>query len=460
MKDLSLDRRELLQWGATSLLCSQLSRFAFSKEKERDDPHFFLQIHVSGGLDHLYSFDARPLSMTEKKLQVNYMKEEPRLLTGRSGDKAWVTKLFNPLDAFWDRMCLINGVMMLTNFEGHLENENYLFTNNPFGGENFTPFLRGEGGKFPMTYISLGAPLFTTFTNAGEAIGLNDKSAAGLSKKLKSLPSLDSQSTLVKQLRARFERAQTNGAPRLAEGSKEMLRAMETMPQLALQLQGLASDQVPAPGTSAMLRQADLACKVFKQSIARAVLICAEMNGNVDCHDGKDAKAYPALMGGLLQDVANVLKHLRDTPFDSQRSFLDVTTVMLTTEMSRTMRSGFTSQPFEDQGTDHNPLKNSIMLAGKGIKGRGIVGASDLQSAEEVPSQAHQLLDKRTVQAMGRPFDFSKQHSSVAKPEYYRPTDYLQMPNVTNTIFSLFGVPAQHHLPAEPNGPAARALDV
>lgn len=62
----ALSRRSLLKWGgsvAGAALLPPLSPYAQAADEA---PHFFLNICISGGLDATYTFDARPLQMTDK----------------------------------------------------------------------------------------------------------------------------------------------------------------------------------------------------------------------------------------------------------------------------------------------------------------------------------------------------------------------------------------------------------
>ena len=58
-------------------------------------------------------------------------------------------------------------------------------------------------------------------------------------------------------------------------------------------------------------------------------------------------------------------------------------------------------------GTDHNPLANTVLIGGAGIKSGLVIGASDFRTATESLSGAHLQLDRDRVKVMGRPFDFT-----------------------------------------------------
>ena len=74
--------------GTILTLGPSLMADSFSQEKIlfKEDPHFFLQVFFSGGVDPTYLFDARPLEMTKNKLLQNYIGKEPKLWTGANGN--------------------------------------------------------------------------------------------------------------------------------------------------------------------------------------------------------------------------------------------------------------------------------------------------------------------------------------------------------------------------------------
>jgi hypothetical protein len=106
-----------------------------------DEPHFFLMIVLNGGADCSYMFDARPLSMTKAGKIQNYLGQEPAPFSGRNGTGTRATSLVKPILPFRDRFSILNGVYMTPSFDGHLQNMNFLFTGNAFGGDSFIPHL-------------------------------------------------------------------------------------------------------------------------------------------------------------------------------------------------------------------------------------------------------------------------------------------------------------------------------
>jgi hypothetical protein len=129
---------------------------------------------------------------------------------------------------------------------------------------------------------------------------------------------------------------------------------------------------------------------------------------------------------------------------------------MVGSEFGRTMRQQ--GLPIDNTGTDHNPLSNTVLVGGAGIRGGLVVGASDLQSATEQPSGAHRTLDPSAVKTMGRPFDFATQTVRSDSPSTFVPGDYVQIASVINTVYSLFDVPTDKWRLVERNGEVAPIL--
>ena len=131
----SLSRREFIRLGtlgAGSILLPGVDIVEAAEPEQ--EPHFFLLIVLDGGADPSYMFDARPLSMTAAGKIQNYLGEEPSVWTDRNGQSTLATRLVAPLGKFRDRFSILNGVYMTPSFDGHLQNMNFLFSGNPFGG--------------------------------------------------------------------------------------------------------------------------------------------------------------------------------------------------------------------------------------------------------------------------------------------------------------------------------------
>jgi hypothetical protein len=244
------------------------------------------------------------------------------------------------------------------------------------------------------------------------------------------------------------------GTGRFSKASANMATALEQAPSLAAKLRSL---DLPPP--TADDDQLPIVMKFFQGGITRAaVVVLGPKNQQltIDSHSPDAAKESPALVADLVQQIAAAFDLLAATPYDSQRSMLDVTTVVVSSEFSRTMRQQ--GLPIDAMGTDHNPLTNSLLVGGRGVRGSLVFGASDTRTADEEVSGAHRSLDAMGLKIMGKPFDFAAGRPLDVKPKAYVAGDYLGMPSVANTLYELFGVDRGKFWLTERNGITAPAL--
>ncbi len=156
-------------------------------------------------------------------------------------------------------------------------------------------------------------------------------------------------------------------------------------------------------------------------------------------HGYKDAQLAPKVFSSVVNDLIGIIRTLRETPYDDTRSMLDVTTFAVSSEFSRTMRQ---YGNFETSGTDHNPLTNSVILGGKGIKKGRVWGASDFQTTNEELSPLHLSFDRNRLKAMGKPFEHATGEviSNLVGSDTYDPSLFLTASNIMNSIYDLFKV--------------------
>ena len=115
-------RREFMKWslaGAGTLLLSDLWPRNVMAAPPVEDPHFFLQIVMNGGADNSYLFDARPLSMTKAGIMQNYTGVDPISYQAANGGSCLVSVAAKDLFDYRDDLCILNGVIMATSFDGH-----------------------------------------------------------------------------------------------------------------------------------------------------------------------------------------------------------------------------------------------------------------------------------------------------------------------------------------------------
>ena len=417
-----------------------------------DEPHFFLMIVLNGGADCSYMFDARPLSMTKAGKIQNYLGKEPAPFSGRNGTGTLATSLVKPLLPFRDRFSILNGVYMTPSFDGHLQNMNFLFTGNAFGGDSFIPHLNlPDTGLEPQSLdgILSSDPVVVTVNNHSGVVPLMPRAVAGLANALKQTPPL-AGGELTEFIRGRMT-ANAAGPGRLSAAAALMQAGLDKSPRVHQQLAKLTP---PSGRDSPEQQTLALITQCFRLSISRSAIYSP--SEFFDVHATEQAKTQPRMFGSAIGKIVTLLKGLVDTPFDDRRSMMDVTTVMVASEFGRTMRSP--DGTVDDTGTNHNQFSNSILLGGKGIRSGLVIGASDLRDEVEEPSAAHLQLDPMQEKTMGLPFDFATLTTRPDLPAAFDVKDYLTIGSVVNTIYALFGVPKEHYRVLRRELPTAQVL--
>lgn len=428
---------------------------------ETATPHFFLMVCISGGIDATYMFDARSLAMTDKGMIQNYLYKNadpavrlpidpsPILMTGVNGGQTLRTSLVDPLMKYQSDFSVVNGIGMDPNgFVGHGNNMHFLFTNSPNPGrDSWLPYI-GSMGRAPLEHVHIGgfegdgnqAP-----PNFSGSIQLLPGQGGNLANALKNGPQMDLQSPVMKHIMARIA-ANASGAGIFSKGSAKMGVGLNKAPALAETLKNVTTSQ---NGTDEFAGALDLALAYFKGGVTSTATIMYDRDPVLDTHGSSAAQKQPELFKEVITNLELVFKTMKETPFDAAAglSFLDVTTVVITSEFSRTMRQS--GNNIDATGTDHNPLTNSLILAGKGIAGGQVIGASDQTAVDESTGQllnvsgAHKARDSESMSIMGRPFDFATAVSRTDLPDNYNQADYISFPSIVNTLLDLYKVPSQ-----------------
>ncbi len=447
-------RRTFLKFaaaGAGTLLCE--SAPAAPTAPDAAEPHHFLLIFLGGGADASYLYDARPLSMSAVGRAHSFLAEEPAVLRGRNGNACRTTQLARPLARLQDRFSVLNGVHMASGFDGHLQNVNLLLTGNPFGGESFVPHLNGATPRRAadlLDAIEPTNPIFSNISNHSRVVPLRPASVAGLAGQLRQIAPAQSGDELMDFVRSRIA-ANARGNGRFAAGAGAMRDGLAAAGELHRRI---AQIQAPDPEWDAERQSVSVMAQCFRLGVARSAIYL--LPEDFDVHSPDRARSQPRLFATAIERVATLLDGLVETPYDSRRSLLDITTVMVASEFSRTLRSA--DVPAEYTGTHHNQLTNTILLGGKGIRPGLVIGASDLADETEAPSPAHLSLDPRLERPMGRPFDFRTLRSRGDSPQQFDIGDYLTIGSVVNTVYALFDVPAERRRRLDRDRPLAPLL--
>ena len=449
------NRRDFLKFSAAGV---GALFFPLKPWANTEDPHFFLQIYIYGGLDSLFLFDGRPQSMVGAKVMHDYIREEPQLWTGDNGGRCLATALARELAPHRQRFSVLNGVFMSTAFDGHLQNVNFLYTGNPFGGESFVPHMNERNpasyAKRPLDVIQSGS-FALDLNNGGNSIVISPDSAFKLIESMRKARPLNLAHPVMTHLESRFA-SLGSGHGRFSAGSRLMANGYHNAPDLAEKLKKLVVKS-PQEEKDPERNFIDLMVGCFREGICTSALLQLFADGyQVDTHAAVHAQKQPAMYKQITEKIKKTFDFLATTPYDKNRSLFDVTTVMLASEFGRSLRQP--GLPLDATGTDHNSLNNSILIGGKGIRGGLVIGETDWRAPGETLSGAHRTMDPAGLKLMGKPFDFKTCRPRADLPAAYEADDYLTMSSVMNTVYSVMNVPQSKWRTVKRDGPKAPVI--
>ena len=437
MSRIKFSRRDAVGAGVGLATLGLLQR-----EKARAEgasPHFFLQIIVQPGADSMYMFDSRPFAFTAAGKMANFAATAPVAWDGVAGGHCLASTYAMAMKPYKDRFTIINGVHMPAGFDGHEQNVNSLVSANPFGGNYFGP-TTSAGGQ-PVDYLNIGTfNPGVNITNRDLSLAMGSEVAASLASNAALLGSADP--AMLSRIIARAQ-ACAGGVGQVSGGCDLMVRGLNNSTNLAMRLAKTKAEFVGGDGP--LTKATKVALTYFAQGVTDVALL-TDASVDFDTHDAAHAKTPEAIFPSFFTDLAAVFAALTTTPYDGAAglSMLDVTTVMISAEFTRT--HGQSGKPVTDTGTDHNPLANSILLAGKGIKTDQVIGASDLDVLGPdgnfaAASAAPLSVDANLLKRAGKPYDFDAGEISASLPSEYHLNDYISMASVINTVLDAFGVP-------------------
>ncbi len=361
-----------------------------------------------------------------------------------------------PLKKHFDVFSVLNGVHMATSFDGHDQNKLYTLTGNPFGGDTYLAQLGRQGSL--IDYVQLGNLMARpNITNKARSIRLTPQSAQQLSLSLQSGAVAKANPVLDAYVDSRLV---ANGGDRpesglFADGVAKMREGLKGSRQIEDRLRAI---QFNFEQKSPMIQSLEVSAEYFRRGIARVALITADEQ--LDAHAALLASEQPQKLAQVVATIDEVFTFLKGQAPTSPRngSLLDETTIIVTSEFSRTMRQK--GLDIAATGTDHNALNNSVLIGGKGVRGGQIIGGSDYQAADETLSAVHSRLDPEALKFMGSPFDFAAERSrpSAQTDAEYRMEDYLTFGSVANTLYRLFNADPAHAWKLSRNGPPAPFL--
>lgn len=375
------------------------------ENQQTQSPHFspkakrIVYLYMDGGPSQVDTFDPKPL-LTKENGQPFKMKMEPTQFNnnGKTLASPWkfrnygksgipVSELFPNIAQHVDDFAIIRS--MTSNFSEHTNANYFLHTGNGFQGrpsmgawvgyglgsesQDLPGFVVLNGGLIPPGGLDCFNSGFLPATYQGSVFNSGDSPLANIRRRESTDALQRNKLELLKQLdTANLEQLGRSDQIESAIANYELAYRMQAVvPELSSlsgeteatrDMYGLNSK---AKGTSIFGRQCLLARRLLEKGVRFIELTCPsvghdrwDQHNNLKKGHEDNAEAVDQPIGALLTDL-------------KQRGLFDDTLVVWSGEFGRT--------PFAqgNNGRDHNPFGFSMWLAGGGIKGGTIHGATD-----------------------------------------------------------------------------------
>lgn len=408
--DSKSSRKQWLQSSLTALAGAQYSGFSAYANVTKPTLHHtpkaksVIFCYMSGGVSHVDSFDPKSklVQMAGKPMPVEVKKTQfdnnGNIFPSPWETKRWgqsgieMTTLFPEIASHADDIAIVRS--MTAKFSEHAQGNFFMHSGFPFlghpsagawinyglGSENRNlpgnVVLRNHSG-IPHGGVSIFGNGYLPATTQGSFLDLAKPDAVPHIKPKQSLENQRKALDLIYQLDQNF-------ADKIAQSMdvQAMMENMETAHQMQASVPELTDIRNESQATKNLygmdsdkdyIRQYGQQCLVARRLVERGVrfveLTCSSAYGGQaanpwDQH-GNLEKHHYAMAQQVDQPIAGLIKDLKS------RGLLESTLIVFTGEFGRTPFSQGTN------GRDHNPYGFSLWLAGGGIKGGSVLGATD-----------------------------------------------------------------------------------
>ena len=381
----------------------------WAQASSQDSTPFFVLIKAPGGMDVTLGLDpiVRPPGTDEQDMFIEYSQNE--ILSHSSQTEMRVGPAATALLPNLDRTLIFNGVVMNESDNGHTANLNYVATAN---GQGKNASLAGEAILARQSQNPFGI-----VANSSVILGKRALAVTQTGTIIQSLTSAD--------LSVFFERIQQNNQSE--SPFRRSLRAISASKAEASELNRLLQ-----------LWQKDASLEDFHavaSAFASGMASSAELSLNsfsLDTHSDHPRRHKDA-QTRVWQRVASIFSFFKSIPFapksapQAGSSLFDHTVFVVVSDFSRT--------PFlnASKGKDHNPLTNSILVAGGPIKKGKMIGQSRLVPRGESGSGE--------AMHIGLPLDYATGATIFSRAEAAPHTvNFVHPENVAGTVASLMGL--------------------
>lgn len=367
-----MDRREfcfsslklgLLTFGASVL--GGPSKLWAQSAAQPTVPQFFLQIDFGGGWDTSLAMDpwTNPVRLDEKDFFVEYRQDELLPMGSYFAGPA-----MEPLKKYFNRLAIVNGIFMARNDPGH---------------DSASLYARSGNGQGNIGVLA--SELETRVTDSPFGILTNTSIYTAQARRM-----IWDMQGLIQNGKIKDSGLLLDMPDKNSELSKARSAILQNIGKVKAFNQEVAKNPMPLTAGRAI-------AAAFSSGLSGSANL--QLQVSLDTHSDHPVTHMKELAGGFTQ-VAAVLDILAATPgVGTTGSLLDQTTVMMTSEFTRT--PALTAS----NGKNHNAQSNSAILMGPGIK-PGVIGASKVVTRAESPIADPYLaglpLDKITYQAVPR----------------------------------------------------------
>lgn len=370
-------RRDILKLAALTGAGLALPRLSFAQNLLAATPaagapadNFFVLLRIApagGGLDATLGLD--PWLKNDRPLETDMFVEYQPNDVVKAGN-LYFGPAAKSLAPYASDLLVVNGVFMSANDNGHPAAIAYMSTGNGQGRAADLPVeLEVVKGETPYGLMSGTGSLYTalrriSYVRAGDVLAARNDQDPSTS----------------------LERAVQDPHSPLQHAIQDIIAAQPYTLKLQKTLNQMATG-------GATLSDAHVVAASFLAGASRHSEIDIGVNGSLDTHSNHEGVhlASQTEAWGKVVDIFQIFKSL---PYGAKgESLFDRTTFMVISDFSRTPALN------QAKGKDHNPMTNSILLAGYGLQKNKTINASLLIEAARSKTKASYH--------MGSPFDYA-----------------------------------------------------
>lgn len=335
--------------GAFGILNLGIPSLLFSQEKR---PHLFVHFHIMGGAHSILgpgfisqqSIEKRDKYRLTNRDYYRVIRDEDAIVFG---DKLVGPALVS-LEPWFSRMCIFDGIMMKNNSVDHRENLFYMQTGSRKASGNLAGVhVNPIGHSLPYTMAS---NFSVTESVSGTALNLS---------KVSNLENESKPFGYDAYVRGEYQ-------PENSTEEAKMLRFQNVQNFLSKR------KELRYSTNQSFETYTDIVAGYLSGQFA-SVTLNTLSGGNIDSHTAYSRTAVSSLTQHYAE-VSNFLSFISQIETNSGSSLIDETTVLVTTDFSRSAwKEG-------DDGTGHNPWTNAALVFSPNLRGGVKIGNSSITS--------------------------------------------------------------------------------